>query len=150
MSRALVDTGPLVAILARDDQFHDACVEALDTLSCPLYTCWPVLAEAAWLLRSHPDAIQRLLSSLTGAFLRLLPLDETDASAVAGIMERYRRLKPQLADATLIHLAERDGIDTIFMAGSTVMPSPSTITAKWPTPRRLAAGTSTPFSGTTA
>jgi uncharacterized protein len=114
MSRILVDTGPLVAILARDDQFHDACVEALHTLSPPLYTCWPVLTEAAWLLRSHPDSIQRLLSSLNGAFLRLLPLDESDAQAVAGIMERYHKLKPQLADATLIHMAERDGIDTIF------------------------------------
>ncbi len=113
MSRILVDTGPLVAILARDDQFHDACVEALNRIPPPLYTCWPVLTEAAWLLRSHPDSIQRLLSSLTGDFLRLLPLDESDAPAIAGIMLRYK-LKPQLADATLIHLAERDRIGTIF------------------------------------
>ena len=114
MSRILVDTGPLVAILARDDQFHDACVQALNTIPPPLYTCWPVLTEAAWLLRSHPDSIQRLLSSLTSDFLRLLPLDETDAPAVADIMLRYHKLRPQLADATLIHLAERDGIGTIF------------------------------------
>ncbi len=29
-------------------------------------------------------------------------------------MKRYENIRPQLADATLLYLADRDGIDTIF------------------------------------
>jgi len=74
VNRVLVDTGPLVAILSPRDQFHETCTRALKDLAPPLYTSWPVLTEAAWLLR----------------------------------------LKPQLADATLVRLAHREKIETVF------------------------------------
>ena len=114
MKRVLVDTGPLVALLSGADQYHEPCVEALRALPAPLLTCWPVLTEAAWLLRSHPTAIDRLLRSLTAGFLRLLPLDSADAEAIAGILRQYRTIRPQLADAALVHLARRERIDTVF------------------------------------
>jgi predicted nucleic acid-binding protein len=115
--RILVDTGPLVAILSPRDQFHDACIRALKDHAPPLYTCWPVLTEAAWLLRFDPDAVERLLKSAATGLFRILTLDETDAPAIASILRKYRRLKPQLADAALVHLAQRESIETIFTVG---------------------------------
>jgi predicted nucleic acid-binding protein len=113
--RVLVDTGPLVAILSRVDEHHVACVKALHQLPGPLYSCWPVITEAAWLLRSHPAAVQQLLRSCfsekPGGFIELLSLD---AGGVSGVVEEYEDLRPQLADAALVYLAEREGIDTIF------------------------------------
>ena len=116
--RVLVDTGPLVAILSSVDEHHAACVKALQQLPGPLFSCWPVITEAVWLLRSHPPAIQRLLRSCfsekPGGFLELLPLAGAEASAIAEVMKQYQDLRPQLADAALVYLAEREGIDTIF------------------------------------
>jgi predicted nucleic acid-binding protein len=34
--------------------------------------------------------------------------------AIADVMKRYADIRPQLADAALVYLAEREGIDTIF------------------------------------
>jgi len=114
MRRILVDTGPLVAILSRDDAHHRSCLEALRQMSGPLLSCWPVITEAAWLLRRSPNAVQRLLGSVNDGFLELLPLAGTEAKAIASLMKRYESIRPQLADAALVYLAARERIDTIF------------------------------------
>jgi predicted nucleic acid-binding protein len=114
MRRVLADTGPLVAILSRRDQHHRACVDALREMPGPLFTCWPVITEATWLLRHDSDAVERLLSSLNTGFLELLPLTSEDARPIAAILKKYRDIDAQLADAALVHLAARDGLDTVF------------------------------------
>jgi len=114
MKRVLADTGPLVAILSRSDEHHETCVEALRSLPGPLFSCWPVITEAAWLLRKTSGGVQQLLRSLDSGFVELLPLSSLDAKGVADIMKKYASLRPQLADAALVYLAGRDGIDTIF------------------------------------
>ena len=114
MRRVLVDTGPLVAILSAADEHHETCVEALRHLPGPLLSCWPVITEAAWLLRRYPRAVQQLLENLDGGFVELLPLAGAEAKAIARVMKRFASIRPQLADAALVHLAEREGVDTIF------------------------------------
>jgi uncharacterized protein len=114
MKRILVDTGPLVAILSREDQYHAVCVNSLRDMPGPLLSCWPVITEAAWLLRKSPRAVQQLLRSIDGGFLELLPLGGREAEAIAGLMKRYEDMHPQLADVVLIYLASREKIETIF------------------------------------
>lgn len=112
--RILVDTGPLVAILSREDAHHQSCVTALREIAAPLFSCWPVITEAAWLLRSSPRAVQQLLGSMDTGFLELLPLAGTEAQDIAKVMKKYESIRPQLADAALVYLAGRERIDTIF------------------------------------
>ena len=114
MKRVLVDTGPLVAVMSRSDQHHRACVEALHDLPGPLFSCWPIITEAAWLLRGHPGAVRQLLDSISAGFLELLPVQGAEAAEIGKLMEKYRNIRPQLADATLVYLAERDGFEVIF------------------------------------
>jgi len=114
VTRVLADTGPLVAILSQNDQYHELCVKTLEDLPGPLLTCWPVITEAAWLLREYPLAIEKLLRSITDGFLEVLPVAGTEAKAVADIIKRYASLGPQFADAMLVYLANRENISTIF------------------------------------
>jgi predicted nucleic acid-binding protein len=114
MKRVLVDTGPLVAILSRDDEYHDVCVDALRGMVGPLLSCWPVITEAAWLLRRCPRAVQQLLQSIDSGFLELLPLAGAEAAIISSLMRKYEDIRPQLADAALVHLAGRERIKTIF------------------------------------
>lgn len=114
MRRVLVDTGPLVAILSRADEHHKRCVEALRDLPGPLFSCWAVVTEAAWLLRGRPPAVQRLLGAIHSGFVGILPLNSLEALAIAGLMKRYQSIRPQLADVTLVYLADRDSISAIF------------------------------------
>ena len=112
--RLLMDTGPIVAILLESDEHHEVCVEQLRHITGPLLTCWPVITEAAWLLRAYPEAVRRLLASFQGRPFDLVPLDETDLPGIAAILAKYKSLGIQLADASLLHLANREGIEWMF------------------------------------
>jgi len=114
MKRVLADTGPLVAIMSHSDQHHETCLEALHDLPGPLFSCWPVITEAAWLLRRHPGIVRQLLDSISAGFLELLPVQSAEAAEIGKVIEKYKNIRPQLADAALVYLAERDGFDVIF------------------------------------
>lgn len=60
MDFTLLDTGPLVAFLHRDDQYHSWAKQQLALLSPPFLTCEAVLTEAHYLLRSLPHAQQAM------------------------------------------------------------------------------------------
>ena len=110
----LVDTGPLVAIASARDQHHQICVNQLRLLQPPLLTCWPVITEAAWLLRHHGSAVERLLGSFDVGLLKMLMLDDQAPSWLAAFLRRYRTMGAQIADGALVYLAERERIDTLF------------------------------------
>jgi predicted nucleic acid-binding protein len=112
--RVLIDTGPLVALFSEGDEHHDRCRDALKALHPPLLTCWPVVTEAAWLLRKRPHALHQLLECFDGGLFALLSLDADDLSPIAAVMKRYGDAGLQFADATLAHLAERESIRTVF------------------------------------
>jgi predicted nucleic acid-binding protein len=100
--------------MSRSDQHHKTCVEALHDLPGPLFSCWPVITEAAWLLRGHAGAVRQLLDSISAGFLELLSIPSAEAAEIGKVIEKYKTIRPQLADAALVYLAERDGFDTIF------------------------------------
>lgn len=112
--RVLVDTGPLVALVSEDDAQHRPCVDTLATLAAPLFTCWPVLTEAAWLLRRRPEAVQKLCESFDTGLFALLVLGPEAIGPIARILRRYESMGAPLADAALVHLADREGIATVF------------------------------------
>jgi predicted nucleic acid-binding protein len=114
ISRILVDTGPLVAILSKRDQHHKLCVECLQQLEGPAFTCWPVLSEALWMLRSSPVSVDSLITSFDGDRFALLPMDESSLPWIDRFLRRYRKVGAQLADASLMYLAEQQDFETIF------------------------------------
>lgn len=110
----LVDAGPLVAIVDGDDPAHDACVGVLKTIRGPLVTVWPAFTEAMHLLRPSWRDQKALWSRLETGALTLAAIDARDAPRLRELMEKYRDLPMDLADAALVRLAERDGLSQIF------------------------------------
>lgn len=112
--RVLIDTGPLVAIFSNRDAHHERCVATLSALAPPLVTCWPVLTEVCWLLRQRPATIQKLFDGFRDGLFELLPLDDLALEWIPKFLDRYESAGPQLADAALVYLAEREQIRTVF------------------------------------
>lgn len=110
----LVDAGPLVAFLDRDDPGHQAAVACFTQLKGRAVTTWPVLTEAAHLLgKLGPAVPARLLELVARGVLETAPLTDADAARMAQMMGKYADLPMDLADASLVQVAEREGIATV-------------------------------------
>lgn len=112
LRNVLLDTGPLVAIYCESDQHHPRCAEALKRIVPPMLTTWPVLTEAAWILRDEPAGLDRLFEPRN--LFTVVHQDDTALSRIRTIAKRYRALKPQLADLSLVRVAEEQELVTIF------------------------------------
>ena len=78
------------------------------------YTCWPVITEASYMLRKQQNQRFHLFDMLVNGDLTLLTLEESDLPAVSSIFSTYNDQQLDLADACLLHLANRESIDTVF------------------------------------
>ncbi len=112
--RAVADTGPLVAIVRDREEAHARSVAALKFLRAPLLTCWPVLTEAAWLLRGEPGGMRALGGLLQSGAVKLVDLDELALAWMVEFRDRYSKLGAQIADGALVNVAETGGIDAVF------------------------------------
>ena len=110
----LVDTGPLVALFDPADADHRRCVDTLKTIEQPIATTVPVLTEALHLLRPASLGARRLMDFIAGEGLRVLFLDDHGLSRAFALMAQYADAPMDLADASLVALAERLELSMIF------------------------------------
>jgi len=110
----LTDAGPLIALIDRGEHDHERCVNTLAELRGPMLTTWPAFTEAMYLLGDAAgwrgqEVLWRLQKR--GDLIVELP---ARLDRVEELMRRYRDLPMDLADATLVALAEERDLGTIF------------------------------------
>lgn len=104
----IADAGFFYALIDRSDAWHARAVSALDTQEEGWITTWPVLTEATHLLTRWigTDAAQALLREVADGAIAVWqwPLAQTERAVQ--LMARYASLPMDLADASLVLLAE--------------------------------------------
>jgi len=110
----LLDTGAFVALVDRSEKRHADCVAVLDQWRGTIVTTEPVLTETLYLVGPRWLAQKVCLEFLRrGAFV-LVPASHTSLDRVAVLMEKYRNVPMDYADATLVALGEELGTDLVF------------------------------------
>lgn len=89
-------------------------VRTLKGIQDPLVSVWPVFVEAMYLLSTSWEAQKALWEILETGVVRLLHLDEADVPGMKNLMEKYRDLPMDMADAALVHVAGREGIRRVL------------------------------------
>jgi predicted nucleic acid-binding protein len=112
----LTDAGPLIALIDADEADHQLCVDTLAQLTRPLVTTWPAFTEAMYLLARAGGATGRhaLWTLVLSGRLQLADLDRNALQRSATLMDKYADRPMDLADATLVALAEHRGERRIF------------------------------------
>jgi len=107
----IADAGFWIALLHRDDRWHARARERYEQLNDGLVTTWPVLTEACHFLqrRVGEAAKQGLMETLGEGAFEVFQLESRHAPHLAGLMRQCIDLPMDLADASLVLLAEHLG-----------------------------------------
>ena len=114
MQRTLVDAGPIVALFDRNDHHHEAAIRLMKDIDGQLVTSWPVITEVCHLLKKSPKAVQNVLTWIDRGAVRVMDVPITEVAFIRERMAKYANLPMDLADATVMNLAEREGITEII------------------------------------
>lgn len=111
---ALLDTGAALAILNKKDPWHDLCLETLRQLRLPLLTSEAVLTELFHLIGRFQSDTESAWAFIRSGALSLAAIAEDELPRLHELMTRYADHPMDFADATLVYLAGRESISTIF------------------------------------
>ncbi len=113
MANLILDTGPLVALLNRDETAHGSCVDFLKAFRGKLLSTEPILTEALYLLADSFSHQKKCLEFVLSA-VQVIPSSVESLKHSLELMEKYKNLPMDYADATLVSLAEEIQCGQIF------------------------------------
>ncbi|MBL9021945.1 MAG: PIN domain-containing protein [Myxococcales bacterium] len=112
----LADTGFWLALANRRDAHHERARAALGKHKGPYVTTWPVMTETCHLLASRlgPSSACAFIRSASSGAFSIFELKEAHLPRVESLMLKYAALPMDLADASLVILAEESGTGDIL------------------------------------
>ena len=103
----LLDTGPLVALLSRNDANHDRARQMFADCAPPFRCCEAVVAEACFLMRKVHATGPADVAALAARGVFSIAISAQDHWAdIAALLKKYADRPISLADACLIRCAE--------------------------------------------
>lgn len=109
--RVLLDTGYLVALYNASDEHHEAAAAWLRRFRGQFVTTPQVITEVAFFLRVQDRA--QLLNQVSAGWISIQEPDAAGWQRMAVLLRKYADCDPDLADVSLVWLAERTGVHGI-------------------------------------
>ena len=102
----ILDTGPLVAFLNRQDKHHRWTLMQWEKLPPPLITCEAVLSEACFLLSGFPGGQDAVITLVQRNVLQIAFALADHVDRIGRLVRKYADTPMSLADACLVRMAE--------------------------------------------
>ena len=103
-----------MALVDRDEKLHADCVAALESWTGPIITTEAVLTETLYLVGPQWRAQKTCLEFLLRGAFQMVPSSLDSLKRVSALMEKYRNVPMDFADATLVALGEELQTDWAF------------------------------------
>jgi hypothetical protein len=104
----LIDTGFFVALHSKEDVFHKQAKHASQKFARELWlTTWPVITETCYFLQKRDERLlEPFFRLLLEETLKIIDIPKDEIMKLSKLMTQYQNLPMDLADASLVWLAE--------------------------------------------
>lgn len=116
----LIDTGPIVAFLNKNDPYHSFVEEQMRKYPPPFFTCEPVLTESFFLMSRIPNGhgVEKLIELLETQHIRIKNVYQNHQTSVHRLIQNYSNVPMSLADACLVQMALNTERASVFSLDS--------------------------------
>jgi len=118
MKKCLIDAGPMIALFDKSDRYHNHAMVFLKSYNGQLLTSWPVVTEVCYMLNFNVEAQTDFLKWISIGAVQVKAIDNTVVGRIIDLIKTYDNVPMDLADASLVVLAEEAGIEEIISIDS--------------------------------
>ena len=118
MQKTIIDSGPLIALFDRSDKYHKKVLNFIKSYKGKLITSWAVITEVSHMLDFNLQVQIDFLKWCEVGGIEVYDISQTEISSIRIMMEKYIDVPMDLADATLMYIANKENIKNIVSIDS--------------------------------
>ena len=118
MQKTIIDSGPIIALFDRSDKFHNKVLDFIKTYKGKFVTSWAVITEVSHMLDFNLQVQIDFLKWCEVGGIEVYDISQTEISNIRIMMEKYIDVPMDLADATLMYIANKENIKNIVSIDS--------------------------------
>jgi len=112
--RTLIDAGPIIALFDRSDQHHEKVLNFMKSYEGKLMSTWPVLTEVSYMLDFHKETQLDFFDWVVQGGIEIHNIEQWQLRSIRETLDTYSDLPADLADTSLLEVAETIGLITII------------------------------------
>jgi len=110
LKKALIDSGPLVALFDKDDNYHQKALNFIQQNKFILYSNLAVVTETFYLLQFNINVQKLFIRWIKDGAVFILDFNQIEFTNIFSLLEKYQDIKPDFADLTLVVQSEKTNI----------------------------------------
>ena len=114
----LVDSGPLIALFDKGDKYHQDVLAFFKTYKGEFVTTWAVVTEVTHMLDFNLKVQLDFLKWLELGAVEIYEIKQSDLREIIPMMTKYTNVPMDLADSTLMFVAQKENIKEIVSIDS--------------------------------
>lgn len=118
MKKTLIDSGPIIALFDKSDKYHSKVLNFIKTFYGEFFTSWAVITEVSHMLDFNLQVQIDFLKWIELGGITLYDMPQDEIVNIRFMMEKYSDVPMDLADATLMYIANKENIKDIVSIDS--------------------------------
>ena len=118
MLKTIIDSGPLIALFDRSDKYHNDVLNFMKEYKGKLITSWAVITEVSHMLDFNLQVQIDFLKWCEVGGIEVYDITQDEISNIRVMMEKYIDIPMDLADGTLMYIANKQNIKNIVSIDS--------------------------------
>ena len=118
MLKTIIDSGPLIALFDRSDKYHKSVLDFMKSCKGKLITSWAAITEVSQMLDFNLHVQIDFLKWCEIGGVEVYNITQDEISNIRIMMEKYIDIPMDLADGTLMYIANKENIKNIVSIDS--------------------------------
>jgi len=118
MKNTIIDSGPLIALFDKDDKYHLKLLDFMKSFNGELITTWSVVTEVTHMLSFNISVQLNFLKWIELGAITIYQIEQSELTNIIKMMQKYSDIPMDLADSTLMYVAQKENIKNIISIDS--------------------------------